>query len=441
MRIKFFRTGWGRAAGALVLALFGLSGGLWLWRARPAADRAWLQPLAAVPAPENFPAAVLARALRLNLSCLDKLPPEKKLRILGRRELAVGRLRAAQRELLAFLEGVPPPGAKALSRYLQAHFSAFEVALSRPAFPWFGRQSRPVFYTGYYVPTLNGSLTPNERYHYPLYRRPDDLVTVELSRFRLEKAVRRLWPWLEKLPLIPGLKALSFPRLRGRLTPDRRVVPYYTREEIDYQGKLAGRGLELLWVDDDSDRFFLQIQGSGRVRLPDGTILMVGYAAANGHPYRSIGAQLISWGELSPEEVSMPVIRHWLAIHPGRRRELLITNPSYVFFRRLPTAEPLGCLGLPLTPRVSVAADRRVYPGGLLALAEFELPRFTPAGDPAGYRLCRRLVLVQDTGGAIRGPGRIDLYCGADREAELVAGWLKARGRLILLWPKTAVGD
>lgn len=437
--VKFFQflktRRWLLALGVALL----LGGVVLCYVARPV-GRSWrLRPLAPTERIELSAADLvverLARALRLNLKYLEKLPPERQLTV-GTDSFAVGRLRSALAGLLRFLEALPAPTAGEVSAYLAAHFRLCEVNLSRRGFPWFGDRPRPVLFTGYYVPTLNGALRPDARFRYPLYRRPADLVTVELRRFGLRERVRRIWPWLDHLPLIPGLNQLTFPRLRGRLTPDRKVVPYYTREEIDYQQKLSGRGLELVWVDDDSDRFFLQIQGSGRIRLPDGKILMVGYAASNGRPYRSIGGWLIRHGELRREEVSMPAIRRWLERHPERRQEIFSYNPSYVFFRKLEIPEPLGCLQLPLTPGVSIAADRRIYPGGLPALVELELPRFSASGEPAGSRPCRRLALIQDTGGAIRGPGRIDLFCGADATAALTAGHLKARGRLILLLPR-----
>ena len=270
---------------------------------------------------------------------------------------------------------------------------------------------------------------------FPLYRRPRDLVTVELSQFNLQREIEKKWPWLCRLPFIPRLEELRFPRLCGRLTADGRVLPYHTRREIDQEGKLDEADLALVWVDDPVDRFFLHIQGSGQVELESGETIMVGYAGANGHPYRSIGAWLIRQGLMAREAVTMPSIREWIKANPERRDEIFSSNPSYVFFRELPGGEPLGCFQTALTAGRSIALDRDVFPGGALAWIETELPVFSGAVEAAGRTPCRRLVLNQDTGGAIRGGFRVDLYCGSDQRAEQIAGHLKDYGRLLLLLP------
>jgi membrane-bound lytic murein transglycosylase A len=286
------------------------------------------------------------------------------------------------------------------------------------------------------VPTLHGALEPDERYRYPLYKKPDDLVSINLGKFNLKRQVQKLWPWLAGLPFGPQLAELKFPTLRGRLLKNGKVVPYYSRAEIDYEDKLKGRGLEFLWVDDDIDRFFLQIQGSGLVRLENGGTVMVGYSAANGQPYRSIGGWLIRQGLMTRAEVSMPAIRAWLKAHPERCEEIFKINPSYVFFRKLKTPAALGCYQVPVTAYHSIATDRKIFPGGALALVATERPVFSPAGELTGWRRYQQLVFNQDTGGAIKGPFRVDLYCGDDQAAEQMAGVMKQRGRLFILLPK-----
>jgi len=266
--------------------------------------------------------------------------------------------------------------------------------------------------TGYYEPLLEGSRQPTERYRYPLYAPPPDMLHIRLGK---------------RFPRLAG------ERVRGRLTPERRVVPYYTRAEIEGPADpLAGN--ELLWVDDPVDRFFLHIQGSGRVRLADGEVVKVGYADQNGHPYVSIGKVLIERGELTREAVSLPTIRQWLANHPDQRRSLFNENPSYVFFRIRETGaeNPVGSLGVPLTPRRSVAVDPEHIPLGLPVWLSTRLP--APDHRDSG-RPFRRLVLAQDTGGAIRGAVRADLFAGQGESGEWLAGRMKSRGRLYLLRP------
>lgn len=263
--------------------------------------------------------------------------------------------------------------------------------------------------TGYYEPLLAGSRTPDARYTVPLYRVPDDLLIVDLGS---------LYP------------ELAGKRVRGRIVEGRRVVPYWSRGEIDGGARL--RGQELLWVDDAIEAFFLHVQGSGRVQLPDGSVLRVGYADTNGHPYRSIGAWLIERGELTLAQASMQGIAAWARANPQRVRELLDANPSYVFFRALPlgdpNAGPLGALGVALTAGVSVAADPQFVPAGAPLVIRSEHP---VSGAPLV-----RLVLAQDTGGAIRGPLRFDLFWGTGRAAGELAGRQRHDVQAWLLVPK-----
>ncbi len=264
--------------------------------------------------------------------------------------------------------------------------------------------------TGYYEPLLNGSMTRNDRFRWPLYKRPDNLLIVDLAS---------LYPELKGRPV------------RGRIEGNR-VVPYYSRAEIG-NGRNPLAGNELLWVEDPVELFILQVQGSGRVRLPDGSQVAVGYADQNGHPYRSLGGRLIELGELTREEVTLTRIRDWLAAHPEETGALLNANPSYIFFTQRDASldGPLGSLGVALTPERSVAVDPAYIRLGLPVWLDAELPDGKPL---------QRLVMAQDTGGAIQGPRRVDLYFGAGPEAGQAAGFMKSRGTVHFLMPKQRVG-
>lgn len=260
--------------------------------------------------------------------------------------------------------------------------------------------------TGYYEPLLAGSFSRDERFRYPIYGPPPNLLTIELGG------------------VFPELRGRS---VRGRLQ-GKRVVPYFSRAEIE-NGEEPLAGHELLWVDDPVELFFLQVQGSGRVRLPDGQEIAVGYADQNGHPYVSIGKRLLERTGLKPEEMTLETIREWLNAHPEEVRELLHSNPSYVFFalRDSEVPGPLGSLNVPLTAGRSIAVDPRHVMLGL--------PVWLDTRFPDGEQVMRRLVLAQDTGGAIKGPLRADVFFGAGREAERLAGRMRQSGRLYVLLP------
>lgn len=262
--------------------------------------------------------------------------------------------------------------------------------------------------TGYYEALLKGGLNPAPG-RVPIYAVPDDLLTLDLAG------------------LYPEVKGL---RLRGRLE-GKTVKPYWSRAEID-QGKAPTEGKVLAWADDAVDAFFLQIQGSGRIELEDGTLLRLAYAEQNGHPYKSIGKWLVDQGEMTLDQASMESIRAWGQAHPERLQEMLEANPSYVFFRVLAdnTGGAIGALNVPLTDEASIAVD----------------PKFTPLGTPVYLSTTRpgskdamnRLVHAQDTGGAIRGPIRADFFWGFGKAAGAQAGNMKQRGQMWLLWPKGA---
>ncbi|HEY6093441.1 MAG TPA: MltA domain-containing protein [Gallionellaceae bacterium] len=264
--------------------------------------------------------------------------------------------------------------------------------------------------TGYYEPLLKGSRIRTERFRYPLYGAPDDMLEIDLG------------------DAYPELKGK---RLRGRLQ-GKRVLPYFKRAEID-AGVNGLKGRELFWVDNAVELFFLQIQGSGRIELPDGQLVKVGYADQNGYPYVSIGRKLIEMGEMKLEETSMQSIRAWGESHPDKLPALLELNPSYVFFRELPEAltSPVGALGVPLTNEYSIAVDPRAIPLGAPVFLSTTLPNSTAP--------LNRLMLAQDTGGAIRGAVRADFFWGFGETAAAQAGKMRQQGRMWLLYPKGGV--
>ncbi len=274
-----------------------------------------------------------------------------------------------------------------------------------------GKNAEGLF-TGYYEMALRGQRTPDAIYAYPIYRRPDDLITVDLGEFRAD--------WKGQ-------------RIAGKVVSGK-LKPYAPRAEIAGAdltgGVLRGHNLELLWVDDPVDAFFLEIQGSGRVTLPDGSVMRLGYDAFNGHPYTAIGRDLIARGELTRETVSMQTIRSWLAAHPDQRASELAINQSYVFFRELHGDGPIGAEGVALTPGRSMAVDAEFLPLGV--------PLWLDLDDAAEGRI-RRLVVAQDTGGAITGPVRGDLFWGYGAEAAEHAGTMKAKGGYYLLLPRVVV--
>ena len=267
--------------------------------------------------------------------------------------------------------------------------------------------------TGYYEPLLRGSHHRDERYRYPLYAPPDDLLRVELVD---------LFPELEDK------------RVRGRID-GKRVVPYWTRADIE-AGRAPLAGKELVWVDDAIDAFFLHIQGSGRVTLKEGGIIRVGYADQNGQPFRSIGRLLVERGELTLASASMQAIKQWGRDHPDKLPSLLAENPSYVFFREIvpdPKAGidgPIGSLGVPLLAQRAIAVDPRAIPLGA--------PVYLATTYPLSEKPLARLVMAQDTGGAIKGALRADFFWGFGESAGEQAGRMRQPGKMWLLWPKGA---
>lgn len=274
--------------------------------------------------------------------------------------------------------------------------------------------ARKGLFTGYYEAQARGSRTRQGPYQAPILRRPGDLVAVDLGQFR------------------ERLKGLT---IAGKVE-EGRLVPYATRGEIE-GGALDPAGLALVFLDDPVDAFFIHVQGSGRVRLDDGSEMRIGYDGQNGREYISIGRVLLDEGALEKGKVSMQTIRTWLADHPDQVKRVLDANPSYVFFKALPVEDPAlgppGAQEVPLTPGRSLAVDRRFHALGAPMWLETTLPT-DDAGTP-GEPL-HRLMIAQDTGGAIRGPVRGDVFFGFGEEATRLAGWMKQEGRLFVLLPR-----
>jgi len=341
----------------------------------------------------------LRTALRRSVSYLEKLPPE---RIVGEqpRRFTAGEVLDS---LLAFQKSLDSWDCREC--WMRDFNSRFDLIPSSGA-----PELETVLFTGYYQPVIEGSLVPTSEYSYPIYGIPADLIVTEQATLT---------------PSMASVKAV------GRLEGDN-LVPYYSRREIDELGSLRGRGYEIAWVKNPIDLFFLNIQGSGILQLEDGRRLLIGYAGANGRPYRSIGRLLIDRGKIPQEEMSMQRLRRYLLDYPEEQNEIFSYNESYVFFR-FSQEGPLGNIEVPLTPGRSIATDAWLFPKGALAFIVTERPVLDAAGQLVGWQPFARFVLNQDTGGAIRGPQRADLYFGTGFEAEAGAGYMNRPGKLYFL--------
>ncbi len=345
---------------------------------------------------------LLARAVRNSLSYYDRLPDDTHFSF-GPQKVPLARAKKSLETFLSLLEGNHSWGE--LAERVREKFVIYRSV---------GRNEvQEVLFTGYYEPTIMGSLAPDDHYRFPIYGVPNDLVKIDLGSFR------------EKYQGV---------HLVGR-HEGNRVVPYYSRKEIDSDGKLNGTGCELVWVADPVERFFLQIQGSGVIRLLNGDSVRINYAASNGWPYRSIGKLMIDRKMIPKQAMSMQAIRRYLRKHPEEAAEILHHNPSYVFFRKVEEG-PLGSISVPLTAGRSIATDPQFFPRGALAFITCEKPIFAQDGVIIGWKTFGRYVLNQDAGGAIRGPGRADLFWGNGPYSRIAAGHLKHPGALYFLLVK-----
>jgi membrane-bound lytic murein transglycosylase A len=355
---------------------------------------------AAPPISDDLDPESLHTAIRASIVFLQKLPPDRVVGEQPRRTTAKDIL-----DSLFTFEKI------LLDHWRCAHCLASEITARFEIVPSSADPAlSEVLFTGYYQPVIEGSFTPTAEYRYPLYRTPPDLIAAE--RVTLEPK-------------------MTVERVMGR-SDGEQFVPYYTRREIDEGGVLRGRGLEIAWVKDPVELFFLHIQGSGIVSLPDGGRLNVGYAAQNGWPYRSIGRLLIDNGKVAKEEMSMQRLRRYFADNPREQNEIFAYNESYVFFR-VSQEGALGSLEVPVTAGRSVATDARLFPKGAIAFIQTRIPVIDAGGQLAGWRPIARFVLNQDTGGAIRGLQRADIYFGTGEEAAGPAGYMNSLGKMFFL--------
>lgn len=352
----------------------------------------------------NSDAEPLLKALENSLMYYEKCSPDR-IFTFGQDSFSLNQL---QESLIDFRNKLQEYGlTETFFNYIKTNFTFYQTAVNE------------VLVTGYYEAQLNGSLTKSDKYKYPLYKKPDDMLYIRLSNFPQFKDEK------------------GFPKtLKGRMLNDSVIVPYYSRKEIDVQQELANRDCEIVWIDNAIDVFFLQIQGSGIVTMDNGDIMRVNYAESNGHPYRAIGRLLIEQEILTRENVSMQSIREYLENNPEKVDEVFNYNPSYVFFRKVEEG-PLGSLGRPVTAFRSIATDKKIFPEGSLCYVETELPVFDARDSVERWDTFQGFVLNQDTGGAIKTPGRLDLFTGYGKMSELIAGHMKQKGRLFFLIKKS----
>jgi membrane-bound lytic murein transglycosylase A len=363
---------------------------------RPASTTFWLARPELPAFTDDLDRDSLRQAVQRSLEYARRLQPDQRLPF-GDRQISG---MALVQTLEAFQQVVATASTPAALQ--QAIRERFEVVQSP------GRDARgDVLFTGYYEIELEGSLVPSARFPYPLYKCPPDLIDVA---------------------------AMQRPSGVGPKAPANKVqkVPYYTRSEIDGEGKLRGRGLELFWLRNPVDGFFLHVQGSGQIRLPDGQVQRVNYAASNGHPYSSIGRVLLEEGRFPRDAMSLQGLRRYFRDHPEETARVLYRNPRYVFFR--PVAQgPQGNLGVLLIPGRSIATDQRLFPPGGLAFVQIQQPVFNAQGEITAWQPAARFVLNHDTGSAITGPGRVDLFWGSGPQAEMAAGHMQHAGTLFFL--------
>lgn len=341
----------------------------------------------------------LEQCILQSILYLKKVPDARKFRF-GENVFDAAHMIRSMEHFLHFIQ--TKPSKQQLKKYIYSNYLVYRSVGS-------GNLGQ-VLFTGYYEPFLEGSLEKSTEYRFPIYARPSDLTTIDLSLF---------------LPEFKGKKIV------GRHT-DQTVVPYYDRKDIEYKGILEGKAVEIAWLKDQVDLFFLQIQGSGKICLDNNEIIHVHYHATNGRPYRSIGKMLIDNGKIPREEMSMQKIRAYLHDHPEEAETVLNYNPSYVFFK-IEQDGPIGSLGVKLTPGRSVALDRRLFPLAGLAFVETKKPLINSDEKIHSWTDFARFMLNQDTGGAIKGPGRADMFWGDGIYAEIVAGHMQHHGKLYFL--------
>jgi membrane-bound lytic murein transglycosylase A len=341
----------------------------------------------------------LEQAIARSLQYLNRVPPDRMYPFGADRFSAAHMIRSL--ELFRDFIQTQPSQAR-LQAFIREHYWVYRSTGRTP--------SAEVLFTGYFEPFLEGRLERTAEYRYPIYARPDDLLIIDLSKFS------------------PRFKG---ERIIGRYT-ERSVVPYYDRKQIETEDRLSPSTPSLAWVRDPVELFFLHVQGSGQVVLDNNERLHVHYHTTNGHPYRSIGKLLIDQGKIDVAEMSMQKIRQYLRQHPEEIDAVLQHNPSYIFFKLEPDG-PLGHLGVKLTPRRSIALDRRIFPWSALTFVQTQSPVVDEQGTISLWSPYAGFALNQDTGGAITGPGRADFFWGSGTYAEIAAGHMKHTGKLYFL--------
>ncbi|GBC62961.1 hypothetical protein DENIS_3947 [Desulfonema ishimotonii] len=350
----------------------------------------------------------LGESIRQSLTWLRRVPPDREFEFGADRFTASHMIRSLEL-FQGFIKNTPSP--KALRGFILDNYQVYKSSGET--------ETGQVLFTGYYEPLLSGSRQQTDEYRYPVYGPPDDLSVVDLTPFSAK---------------LKGMRIIG--RVEGKT-----FVPYYERREIEQAQALAGKAEELAWVGDPVALFFLQVQGSGRIIFADGTSVNVHYHSKNGRPYRSIGKLLIDENRIPRSLMSMQKIREYLAEHPEDRDRVLNYNPSYVFFS-VEADGPFGALNVRLTPGRSIAVDRSIFPLSALAFIRTQKPLADEkSGQIASWTPFSRFVMSQDTGGAIKGPGRADIFWGNGPYAELAAGHLKHRGDLYVLVLKLPAGD
>jgi membrane-bound lytic murein transglycosylase A len=341
----------------------------------------------------------LEHSILKSMAYLEKVPADR-LYQFGQDRFDAAHVMQSLQHFLAFIR--TNPSSRDLKKFIRSNYIVYQSV---------GRDHKgEVLFTGYYEPHLSGRLQPDDEFRFPIYGLPRDLMKIDLSAFG---------------------DRYNGESIVGRYTGET-VVPYHDRREIDEENVLADKAAPLVWVRDPVDVFFLHIQGSGKIFIDTGEVINVHYHGSNGRPYRSIGKLLIEEQKISKEEMSMQKIRAYLHEHPEEMAPVLNHNPSYVFFKLEPEG-PLGYLNVLLTPGRSVALDRRIFPPAALVFIQTKKPVADSTGRIDSWVDCSRFVLNQDTGGAIRGPGRADLFWGSGPYAEIAAGHLAHTGKLYFL--------
>ncbi|NNG01428.1 MAG: murein transglycosylase [Desulfobacteraceae bacterium] len=346
----------------------------------------------------------LADAVVKTIEYLEKRPQDRTYEY-GEDTYTAAHLLASCRAFLDFIRSRPTE--PMLNDHIRRYYHVYQCTGSEG--------SGNMLVTGYYEPKLYGSLQPTEKFKYPLYTRPTDMITADLAAF------------------YPELKGK---RITGRLRGNT-IIPYFDRKAIENKENYHETAPPLVWVDSRIDLFFLQIQGSGLVALASGEEIHVHYHTANGHPYRSIGRLLIDKGKIPKAEMSMQRIRQYLEENPDEIDAILNYNPSYVFFKQEADG-PIGYMGKKLTPIRSIALDRRIFPLAALAYIDTKIPEIRDEQAIDTWLDLKAFVVNQDTGGAIRGTGRVDLFWGNGKAAEMAAGHMQHDAMLYFLVLKPA---